>query len=251
MTWRAWHIFLMDRVIADRFLTEIIAPEVAALHDAGRISNWFFIRYWENGPHLRLRLEGIDDADFAALGGRLREAARAAVAGAAEVAGQYHASMRFDGWHADPSALPWFEQGAVHEILYEPEYRRYGGTQGLAVAEAMFNLSSKFALKVVAATGDAWAKREALALRFTAATIMAVARDEDDILQFLQRMAARGWGSRPTPRLRRRPRAPIMTSRRTGCGRCMDACAGSRSTPATGRPSSSPMRAASRSVCAA
>jgi hypothetical protein len=189
VSWRAWHIFIADRAISERFLVECVGPEMTALSAAGDMSSWFFIRYWENGPHIRLRVKDIGDEAFEQLGERLRARAASAVAASLETAGQYAGSMRFDGWHADPSALPWFDQGTVVEIMYEPEYRRYGGVRGLETSESLFNVASRAALKIVGSTLDAWPKRETLALHQTAAAICTVAHGRAEIVDYLAKMA--------------------------------------------------------------
>lgn len=199
MSWRAWHIFLADPILTDQFLLDVVQPAVSALQQTGALSNWFFIRYWENGPHVRLRLHGVSDQDFLALGQRLASAAAAAVTNAQSVPDHYPPSLRFDGWHADPSALPWFEQGAVHEIMYEPEYRRYGGPDGLTLSEVMFSISSKTALKTLAATKSSWPQREAVALRLTCASIMALGLNETETIDFLNKMASAWRGFAPDP----------------------------------------------------
>ncbi len=192
MTWRAWHVFLGDYTSLDRLLAHAITPEIRVLSQVRAISGWFYIRYWENGPHVRLRLRDADDAEFVALGGRLRTAAAAISAETPDGVRNHEARVRVDGWHADPTMLPRFERGSVHEILYEPEYRRYGGIEGLAVNEAWFAASSQMALQIVAASLGDWPRREALALRLTAVAIAAVVRDRLGLAGFLTQMAA-GW----------------------------------------------------------
>lgn len=191
-SWRAWHIFLADRASTDRFLLEVIRPEIARLRDLQEIGQWFYIRYWENGPHIRLRLNGVDDQKFAQLGDYLRLHAQEYAARDVSADTRFQQGVKFDGWHADPSAIPWFAQGEVHEIEYEPELRRYGGKSGLEVAEALFGLSSEIALKVIEATRGDTAKTETIALHLTVATLMAVTPDYEARIDFLARMGA-GW----------------------------------------------------------
>lgn len=61
--WRALHIYLhrpMEQV--DQVIKSCVAPLAAGLIADGKATSWFFIRYWEGGPHLRLRLADADDA---------------------------------------------------------------------------------------------------------------------------------------------------------------------------------------------
>lgn len=196
-SWRAWHVFIADRANTDRFLLEVVAPEIARLATVQQLDRWFFIRYWENGPHIRLRVDGADDQTFLALGSHLRQHAPEYAASDVSADTRFDPAAKFDGWHADPSAVPWFGQGEVHEIAYEPELRRYGGPNGLQVAEALFGLSSETAIRVVGATAGDFARTETIALHLTVATLMAVTPDYAARIDFLDRMAASWRGFAP------------------------------------------------------
>jgi len=190
MAWRAWHVYLSDYASLDRFLAQVIAPEIEALTGQKAMSEWFYIRYWENGPHVRLRLRDMDDAAFEALGARLYTAAKAIASHALIKSQDRDVQATVDGWHADPSMLPWFDQGSVYSILYEREFRRYGGTEGMIINEGWFGDSSRITLRIVCATLGDWARREAVALRLTAISIAAIVRNRDELVGFLSRMAA-------------------------------------------------------------
>lgn len=191
--WRAWHIFLHRTDALETLLIDAVRPELKRLSGRPGFQS-FFIRYWENGPHVRLRVRGLGEAEFAALGTRLRAGAEA-IAGTLDPApGRFPDQARFDGWHADPAALPWFPAGTVAEIDYEPEWRRYGGRHGLAVHESLFQASSALALAVIAATRDAAEVRWSLALALTASAIGAVCDGPESVHRFLARMRA-NWSA--------------------------------------------------------
>lgn len=147
--WRALHIFLHDPIRQEAFLMEQVAPRVPAFKASAK--GWFFIRYWEGGPHLRLRLNGMAGPEFAALAAEL--AAATAVYRSADPlqADAYQASVspqlqrtaleESGAFHAD---------GAVVERPYKPELDRYGGAAAMAMNEAVFGASSELALKVLA-----------------------------------------------------------------------------------------------------
>jgi len=52
--WIGLHVYYHDR--QDRLLREGIRPLVAELLGAGLVKRHFFIRHWQGGPHVRLRL---------------------------------------------------------------------------------------------------------------------------------------------------------------------------------------------------
>ena len=69
--WHPWHLHLASdaRSLQDRVVTDVIAPVVGDL--GGR--PWFFIRYWQAGPHLRLRIGDLDEQSSASAEQSLRE----------------------------------------------------------------------------------------------------------------------------------------------------------------------------------
>jgi thiopeptide-type bacteriocin biosynthesis protein len=101
------------------FLREVIAPAVRLLLEDGTADRWFFIRYWEGGPHIRLRLHVHEDVLAHVLEGLRR-----------------------------------FTAADLVESPYEPEYERYGGPAGVAIAERQFELSSRVALELIESEAD-------------------------------------------------------------------------------------------------
>ncbi|MFB8403600.1 lantibiotic dehydratase C-terminal domain-containing protein, partial [Streptomyces sp. NPDC055912] len=77
--WTAWHLHLgtTARSAHDRVVTDVIGPTIRELAPG---TPWFFIRYWQSGPHLRLRVGDLDTAARARVEAALTE--RLAVAGA-------------------------------------------------------------------------------------------------------------------------------------------------------------------------
>ncbi len=129
-----------SRGTADALLREIAAP-LAVLHSQvapGR--PWFFIRYSDPEPHLRMRFRADREA--------LRALEERAVA----------------------LAQPLFERGVLHRVsldTYVRETERYGGDRGIELAEAWFRRDSETALRVleiVAAAGDENLRWKAVAM---------------------------------------------------------------------------------------
>ena len=153
--WFGVHVFLSDAAQANRFLLDWVGPSMRALLTEGAARGWFFLRYWEGGPHLRVRVQGL------APGQRLRllEAVRAVAPGFASAQppqrDDYYRHHFFDGQSRDPATLPWFDEGSVEAVPYAPEWRRYGGLHGMPVNENLFDLSSTLALGLMrAAPGE-------------------------------------------------------------------------------------------------
>ncbi|MCV2365751.1 hypothetical protein LNV23_20070 [Paucibacter sp. DJ1R-11] len=163
--WYALHIHLSEPVLAARFVSEWVQPRVRAMQEAGRIGGWFYLNYWDGGPHLRVRVRGLD-----ALG---REQWLAEVRGAVAdwraptppTRESFYGAHGFDGQPVDVAKLEWFDEGTVRVVDYEPEYQRYGGPQALVLAEQMFEQTSTLSCALLRASATRLSLRLAQALK--------------------------------------------------------------------------------------
>lgn len=147
--WQALHIFIPDPVLQNKFLIEVVQPHIQALRSSGRISQWFFMKYWEGGPHIRLRVKEISSIDFVALKHALLTEVAHYQTDNTLTREAFYKHNKFDGEALDADALPWFEPGSVEEITYQPELDRYGGEYAMPVSEQLFCASSEFALDIL------------------------------------------------------------------------------------------------------
>ncbi|KAB2589643.1 thiopeptide-type bacteriocin biosynthesis protein [Streptomyces arboris] len=175
-TWLSLHCFLRSAPEdVDAFLTEDVAPLLGEESvDGLGAGDWFFIRYDEGGHHLRLRIRGVPPARAASLPKALARLAER-VPLAESVRGQ---DVRGQAEHAEVRVEP-----------YVPETARYGGPEALPVAEEVFVLSSRVAVRAVrdAPRGSA---RLALAIDLAHATALACRMDRLSAAQWLRRHAA-------------------------------------------------------------
>lgn len=98
---------------ADRLLHEAVAPLARQLVAAGAADRWFFLRYEDPGFHLRVRFHGD--------------------------AGAIRAEL-------DPLVARLLDAGLVHDAAhstYRREVERYGGPEGIELAEAVFHADSE------------------------------------------------------------------------------------------------------------
>ncbi|MFE4518170.1 thiopeptide-type bacteriocin biosynthesis protein [Kitasatospora sp. NPDC056783] len=164
--WLSWHVHVpfaaADRI--DELVAGPLADLITTLRQAGAISRWFFIRYWEGGPHLRLRLRPAERSSPAELDAAVR-AAFAALDGSSNDPGDVAAYLdrisrlaRASG-RADPSVdrtvAGSVRPPGVHPADYVPERDRYGSGELLDAAEAVFEVSSDLALRVARAAPTA------------------------------------------------------------------------------------------------
>jgi lantibiotic biosynthesis protein len=108
---------------ADRVLRGIVGPIVRDALDSGAADRWFFIRYGDPDWHLRVRLHG----EPARLLDEVLPALRGAVA-------------------------PLLADGQVWKVqldTYEREVERYGGADGVELAERIFQADSAAALEIL------------------------------------------------------------------------------------------------------
>lgn len=133
--WISAHIFYSGN--HDLMLQKLIAPFVENnLHLLVELSPWFFIRYWEGGDHIRLRLHHVK-------GHFLKEDL---VNIAADFFKRYPA-QRNKQVDQDNDLFP---DNSVQFISYVPEIQRYGNVRSLSWAESYFAASSTLILKWIA-----------------------------------------------------------------------------------------------------
>lgn len=119
----------------DEFLRKAIYPFVCEVKQDESISSWFFVRYWEYGPHIRLRFQAEQDVLQNYLHPKLQN----------WFSNYFHLnpSTRF---HSEKN---WFPNNSIQFIEYEPEIARYGGPEAIRVAEMQFQKSSEAVLMIL------------------------------------------------------------------------------------------------------
>lgn len=124
----------------ENFLIEAVAPYIETVVKTGIAESYFFIRYWERGPHIRLRFKGETTALEEVLKPNLTEHFNAYF--------KANPSERTPPEYPDnfPEAYKWLPNNQLQFETYEPELNRYGGVEGLKIAEQQFQLSSHVVL---------------------------------------------------------------------------------------------------------
>lgn len=108
---------------ADRVLADHLAPVLGRLRDSGVVDSWFFLRYHDPEHHLRLRLHGEPTA--------LRDHAFSALTDA---------------------LTPHLDNGTVSSVVldtYHREVERYGGDEGIELAEQIHAADSVAVVEVL------------------------------------------------------------------------------------------------------
>jgi hypothetical protein len=201
--WLSLHLFHAGDL--DALLIGAVAPAIEELGGMG-LRQWFFIRYWNGGPHLRLRLRRPADLSDAALIAPVAEAiaAHAArnpsppreIAEAQKIQAGIAASASLESDLAKASGVqaeaaePLQPDGALQIRPFAFDERRYGGSRLKALTLDHFHRSSVLALAVVRATAGRPASRFTLGLHIAAATVMAMDGSNAQVSAFLAVVAS-------------------------------------------------------------
>ncbi len=175
--WISAHLF--HRGHLDDLITGAVAPLVEELACSGALAGFFFLRYWEGGPHLRLRLlpTGAEHAGqmrsvLIARGTHYLTGHPSPPAPPTHTAEAYRArarrlalAERLTGH--DPQLHP---DDTVELLAYRPEYGAYGPRPALTAVETHFTESSTLALRLLTA-GLPPARRRAAALAMLMLTL--------------------------------------------------------------------------------
>jgi len=119
-------------ITAEDVLTDVVAPLVRAALSEGDADRWFFLRYADPRPHLRLRLHGDPARLLTRCLPRLHDATDA-----------------------------WITTGKLESVVigtYEREIERYGGDTVIESAEALFEADSEAVLRIVGLYRDGEAR---------------------------------------------------------------------------------------------
>jgi thiopeptide-type bacteriocin biosynthesis protein len=167
--WVSAHLFHQGDL--DLLLTRLVRPLTADLAEAGLSRGSFFLRYWEGGAHVRLRVLPAEGA-AGAVGDRIARAADAYFAAhpsTAAMSAEQYAVMAADlARHEGMAdfARVMHPTDSVVFIPYRPEHDRYGYGVSLAAVERHFATSSRIALDLLAA-GPTADQRSTVAFSFT------------------------------------------------------------------------------------
>lgn len=192
--WLSVHVFLSDPVQSERYLRERLDPAVRRWCADDALDRWFFIRYWEGGPHLRIRLSGRIAASEANAIDVLSDGIAAFCSNNPPSREAYYRNHTFDGRPVAVDALPWYAEGTVTRVDYQPEILRYGGADAIAANEQLFDLSSRLALSLCKATEGRPNGRLSPAFALMAAAILACGEDMAGLGAFFDQYGAL-WAS--------------------------------------------------------
>ncbi len=164
-TWHSWHLHAgsFEPRELETIVTGVVAPTISRLVRAdgpnAPVRPWFFMRYWQNGPHVRFRVADLTDRQVEFVTASLTERMSALPTGGSGLDQQRYLEA-IGGVAAAGEGNGALEAGTlqepgVHRALYHPEFERYGGEQLLPLSEDLFRVSSVVTLRACGIRTDA------------------------------------------------------------------------------------------------
>lgn len=162
--WLATHIFYASNNLP--LLVDCVLPLVRDLRTAGLVDGWFFIRYWMEGPHIRLRVRPSRPTDEAQVRRRIEASVEAFLdrrpalyqMDETVLAPLYkqmflseYTEQEWEEKYGD-GGMPMRPNNSYAYLEYEPEYDRYGGETGIAISEWHFEKSSDMVMRLLDST---------------------------------------------------------------------------------------------------
>jgi hypothetical protein len=157
--WESWHLHVdsLAPQALETVLLTVLAPalrELAGPDGTVVPRPWFFIRYWQGGPHLRLRVADCTAVQRDRLVERLSAGlatVNAGLAGSERISDASYLAAAVPisalGQHGEAEPVEPLRAGGAHRVGYEPEYGRYGGADQMALTEQLFHASSVVTLR--------------------------------------------------------------------------------------------------------
>ena len=137
--WLSYHIFCHNLLHHDRIICKLNKWTYEK-----HLYPYFFIRYWEGGPHIRFRIKRKDtirDDYYNTLVDLLEsELSDESIILTKE---EYYQGHKLDGEKIPIEELPWYENNTIVPITYVRENERYGGKEAIEHAEYVFYRSSQ------------------------------------------------------------------------------------------------------------
>ncbi len=141
--WYALHAFIHDFIAIDVYMGHKFNEFLEQCKD--EFEEYFFIRYWLGGPHVRLRFKLRDPVIRDSICSGLQDSVDAFLR-------EYGDRLKLvdrDNYYQPHmlkaekiNSVYWCEHGKVVDFTYEPEFDRYGGESNMYLSERIFSESS-------------------------------------------------------------------------------------------------------------
>jgi thiopeptide-type bacteriocin biosynthesis protein len=147
--WISLHLFYQGDL--GELARNLVAPLTSGLIADGRVRDFFFLRHWDGGDHLRLRVRPAETGLERELVERCTEYLRAHPSPERVTQEQYAAfAVALGRWeHLTSYTEVMYPNNSVRVIRYRPEHNRYGHGASVEAVERHFVESSRIALDLM------------------------------------------------------------------------------------------------------
>lgn len=152
MEWQSKHIFYLNKEEIDNLViyTSNIMEEFI---NKGIVSQYFFIRYWEGGPHIRLRYNLLNNIHLniveETLNNKIQLFFEKYPSNEWLTAEEYKKILDNSPDRTEYTDRRLRLANTIENINYNPEFGRYGGPNILQINESIFFISSRLAVKLL------------------------------------------------------------------------------------------------------
>jgi thiopeptide-type bacteriocin biosynthesis protein len=150
--WKSYHIFIRDSKQQEDLIIKINDYFQIRLEEKS-VQKWFYIRYWEGGPHIRVRYvrnnQIVDEQFQEFIQSELVSYPSIKLSKEDFYAG---IDVKLEGFEQELADFPWYAEKTIKEIAYLPELERYGGSENIQLSEELFFFSSLMAAKLISIT---------------------------------------------------------------------------------------------------
>ena len=153
-SWLSVHLFYYDNLSA--LLAECVKPAVEECQARHLVEKYFFIRYWQGGPHIRLRLLPLaekHEQEIKSILLRHTQAFFVTYPSTSTIDKQQYEEVTGHLSHLEygqDHRVALYPNNSLHYIPYQPEYEHYGGIKAMPYVETHFMQSSAIALNLCA-----------------------------------------------------------------------------------------------------
>ncbi len=158
-------VYLYSDLSFEQVIAVLVKKIVENLTSKGLICSYFFIRYWERGSHIRLRVLTKESKNMPEI--------KSYIATHATI---YYESQKYD------------QQYRIEFVPYEQEINRYLGKNGIKIAESIFNYSSVTVMNIISKYAFEWSNKLAIAFAIKMHVIFAksLIKREESIKQLFK-----------------------------------------------------------------
>jgi len=179
--WLTAHLFYAGNF--DVFLKSTVLPFVKQVLDSKDAEQFFFIRYNEQGMHIRLRFKGSEDSLLSRVKPHLKNYFSKFF--------KEHPSQRLEFEEVENvlKAEKMYPNNSVQFMDYEPEFERYGGPTGMRISEMQFECSSRAVLSLLPKS-NRWNNEKSIgaAIQMHLGFANAFKMDDNDMQKFFERI---------------------------------------------------------------